>query len=266
MSVMGNENLSRKYMKTLYSGLIILLIASCAEPTEEKGEVAVDMRDTILSLNLGWQLNEYVPDSIFLYKNLESLNLCCNDLSQFDLRITDFSQLKYLGLYHTKIKDFPEKFYSLNKIEELDMTSMYKLDYQSVLPNLHRFPKLKKLNLGCNQMTSPQLNFAQMKNLEEFGFIRQEQLDVPEFLKKMAAAQNLRVLHLSVNNIKTLPPEIALLQNLEELNLFDNKITVLPVELIKLKRLKKVSLTNNPINRKKIKELEMLMPNTHFVY
>jgi Leucine-rich repeat (LRR) protein len=260
------KNQSMKFKKTLSFWLIIFLITSCSEPTEKDSEVVVDMRDTILSLNLGWQLNESIPDSIFLYNNLESLNICCNDLSQFDLRICDLGQLKYLGLYHTKIKDFPDQFYALEQIEELDMTSMYELDYQSVLPKLHKFSNLKKLNLGCNQMKSPQLNFAQMKSLEEFGFIRQEELDVEMFLKKMSAAKNLRVLHLSVNNIKTLPPEIALLENLEELNLFDNELTILPIELVQLKRLKKVSLTSNPINHEKIKELESLMPNTQFIY
>lgn len=258
---MGNEVLNRiTYI------LFFLTLIGCDQANESVAEHSIDHRDTIYVMNIGQLIDDSIPDSLFLYINLETLNLCCNELSYFDPRIADFSKLKNLDLYHTKINSLPDAFYSLSNIEELDMTSMYELDYQSVLPQLHRFPKLKRLNLGCNQMKDPKIDFSQMTNLEEFGFIRQEEIDIKQFLIALSEARKLRVIHLSVNNIEELPPEIKLLSSLEELNLYDNKLSTLPKELTELKHLKTVTLIDNPINEEKIKELEHLMPNTKFIY
>lgn len=246
--------------------LFLLVLVGCTATTNEKHIQREVYRDTVYEMNLGEKLHDKIPDSLFLYRNLEYLNLCCNELSSLDPRIAELSKLRRLDLYHTNIKNFPDEFYALSNMEELDLTSMYKLDYQSVLPRLHKFPKLKRLNLGCNQMKSPKIDFSRMNNLEEFGFIRQEKLDIKYLLLDLSKAKNLHTIHLSANNIGTLPSEIKLLRGLEELNLFDNKLTTLPKELTELRNLKIVTLIDNPINEEKIKELERLMPETKFIY
>lgn len=125
--------------------LFFLLLIGCSNPDHNPNSFNVinqmDYRDTVVAINLGELLKDSIPDSLFEYKNLESLNLCCNELTKLDSRIANLSSLKKLDLYHTKINNFPDVFYSLSNIEELDLTSMYKLDYQAVLPKLHRFPK-----------------------------------------------------------------------------------------------------------------------------
>lgn len=245
--------------------LFFLTLVGCTSVNENNIQQD-NQRDSIFVMNIGDRIQDSIPDSLFQYRNLEYLNLCCNELSDLDPRIAELSKLKRLDLYHTDIKKFPDVFYSLSNLEELDLTSMYKLDYQSVLPKLHKFLNLKRLNLGCNQMTSPNIDFSRMNNLEEFGFIRQDYLEIEKLLKNMSKAKKLRVIHLSANNIEVLPPEIKLLSGLEELNLFDNKLTELPKELIELKSLKTVTLIDNPIDKEKIKKLEILMPKTKFVY
>ena len=115
--------------------------------------------------------------------------------------------------------------------------------------------KLKKLNLGCNQIPNLTLKFSELKNLEELGLIRQEKINAKELFNNLSKCKNLKRLHLSVNNIETLPSEISLLNSLEEINLYQNKIKELPNEIIE-----------NRIDTNKIKKVEMKMPKVKFIY
>lgn len=199
--------------------------------------------------------------------NLQVLNIGMNDFKIFPIEITKFKNLKSLSIWWNDITTFPDKFFSDNcKIEELDMTSMFEFDFKSNLNKIHSFKNLKKLNLGNNQIPNLTVQFDKLENLEVFGYIRQDSIDLKELCVKLANCKKLKTVHFSVNNIKKLPNEILLLESLEELNLFENKIKSLPTDIAKMKSLKEISLINNPVDESKIKDIENKMPQTKIIY
>lgn len=199
--------------------------------------------------------------------NLQVLNIGMNDFKTFPIEITKYKNLKILSLWWNDIKTFPNEFFIHNtKIEELDMTSMFEFDFKSNLNKIHSFKNLKHLNLGNNQIPHLTIQFDKLENLEVFGYIRQESINLKELCLKLANCKKLKTVHFSDNNIKILPSEILLLESLEELNLFQNKIKVLPSDIVKMKNLKEITLIDNPIDELGIKDIENKMPQTKIIY
>ena len=199
--------------------------------------------------------------------NLQVLNIGMNNFKTFPLEITKFKNLKSLSIWWNDIKTFPEIFFIQNtKIEELDMTSMFEFDFKSNLNKIHLFKNLKRLNLGNNQIPDLTIQFDKLENLEVFGYIRQDSIDLKDLCFRLAKCKKLKTVHFSANNISFLPAEILLLVSLEELNLYQNKIKFLPPDIVKMKNLKEITLINNPVDKDKIKEIEIKMPQTNIIY
>ena len=245
--------------------------------------------DSVFSLNLSEQDLTKLPSEIFKLtnlqkldisqnklsnlkgieelRNLQILNIGMNDFETFPNEITKLRNLKIINFYWNNIKSFPDDFYKKNiLIEELDMSSMFEFDFENNLNKIHLFKNLRQLNLGNNQISDLTIQFGKLKNLEVFGYIRQEHIDLKKLCLELVNCKKLKTIHLSVNNIDVLPNEILLLENLEELNLYDNKINILPNDIVKMKNLKEISLIDNPINKQEIKKIEEQMPETKIIY
>jgi len=200
-------------------------------------------------------------------EQLQILNIGMNNFNTFPNEILELKNLKVLSLWWNDIKTLPDDFFNKNsKIEELDLSSMFEFDFETNLTKIHRFKNLRRLNLGNNQIPNLTLQFDKLDSLVVFGYIRQEEIDINDLIRKLSNCKKLKVIHLSCNHIKQLPKEIILLENLEELNLYQNELTELPIEIINMKYLKEVSLSDNPIDTMKIKEIEKKMSQTKFRY
>lgn len=199
--------------------------------------------------------------------NLQILNIGMNNFETFPNEITKLNKLRILDVWWNGIKTFPDEFFNSNtQIEELNMTSMFEFDFKTNLDKIHLFKKLRHLNLGNNQIPQLTIQFDKLDNLEIFGFIRQDSIDLKELCLKLANCKKLKTVHFSDNNIKILPNEMLLLESLEELNLFQNKIKLLPSDIVKMKNLKEISLIDNPVDELKIKDIENKMPQTKIIY
>jgi len=200
-------------------------------------------------------------------QNLQILNIGMNNFKTFPIEITKLKKLKTLDIWWNDIKTFPEAFYENNvNIEELNLTSMFEFDFANNLSKVHRFKNLRQLNLGNNQIKNLNIEFDKLSNLETFGYIRQDKIDIKSIILELSKCKKLTTIHLSVNHIKELPSEISLLNNLEELNLYENELTNLPDNLIKMKRLKSITIDGNKIDKNIILDFETKMPKTTFIY
>lgn len=200
-------------------------------------------------------------------EKLQILNIGMNNFDRFPNQIVKLKNLKVLDVWWNDIKTFPEKFYTSNtKIEAIDMTSMFEFDFSANLPKIHRFKNLKQLNLGNNQIKNLNIKFEKLTNLESFGYIRQDKIDIKNVILALSKCKKLKTIHLSVNHIKELPNEISLLVNLEELNLYENELIDLPNKLLEMRKLKSITIDGNRINKKIISEFETKMPKTIFIY
>lgn len=245
--------------------------------------------DSVYRLDLSEQQLTKIPEIVSKLTNLQELNLSQNNLSNlngfenlsniqvlnigmnnfktFPIEITKLKNLKSLSIWWNEIKSFPDDFFTQNaKIEELDMTSMFEFDFKSNLNRIHSFKNLKRINLGNNQIPDLAIQFDKLENLEIFGYIRQDNINLNDLCLKLASCKKLKTVHLSVNNIEYLPEEILLLESLEELNLYQNKIIILPADIVKMKKLKEINLIDNPIDENRIKDIETKMPKTKIIY
>jgi Leucine-rich repeat (LRR) protein len=245
--------------------------------------------DSVFRLDLSKQELWTLPEIVSKMTNLQELNLSMNSLSKlseignlrqlqvlnigmnkfttFPIEITSYTNLKVLDLWWNDIQTLPDEFFNNNtQLEELNMTSMFEFDFRTNLSKIHSFKRLKRLNLGNNQIPELTIQFDRLENLEVFAYIGQDTIDLSKLCVELAKCKKLRTLHISANNIKELPNEIALLENLEELNLYRNEIKTLPDEIIEMKRLKEINLINNPISKRKIKRIQNRMPLTKIIF
>lgn len=200
-------------------------------------------------------------------KKIQILNIGMNKFNIFPIELTELKNLKVLNICWNNLKTFPDKFYTNNlQIEELDMTSMFEFDFKTNLHKIHLLKNLRQLNLGNNQIPQLTIQFDKLDNLEVFGYIRQDQIDLKEICVKLSNCKKLKKVHFSSNNLTMLPEEITQLENLETLNLFQNKLKSLPFDIVKMKKLKEITLIDNPIHEADIKYLEKKMPETKIIY
>jgi Leucine-rich repeat (LRR) protein len=202
--------------------------------------------DSVFRLDLSKQELWTLPEIVSKMTNLQELNLSMNSLSKlseignlrqlqvlnigmnkfttFPIEITSYTNLKVLDLWWNDIQTLPDEFFNNNtQLEELNMTSMFEFDFRTNLSKIHSFKRLKRLNLGNNQIPELTIQFDRLENLEVFSYISQDTIDLSKLCVELAKCKKLRTLHFSANNIKELPNEIALLENLEELNLYRNE-------------------------------------------
>lgn len=197
----------------------------------------------------------------FLSKNLEYLDLSCNDIVKVEENDIKFFKLKYLNLGSNNIKELPDlahcplEILKLHKnplkklpntkksIKNLNLFFNYNLKKIPIhlfelldleifsfgvtpikeFPSLSIFKKLKWLNLSCNQFEIVDDSICDCKNLE--GII------------------------LAKNNIKKIPKDIGSLQKLKILSLYKNNLKKLPDSFYDL-NLTNLSLEYNPIRKK----------------
>ncbi|XP_068942680.1 leucine-rich repeat-containing protein 69 [Petaurus breviceps papuanus] len=141
--------------------------------------------------------------------------------------------LKTLDLMSNKISRLCPEFFSLTK-------KYISTGQQS--PTLKYF-KLKKLNLGNNKLEEVPEELMYLKNLEILHLFRNL---IKSFSpKSFDGLENLNILNMNHNKLKTIPPEINRLQNLKCLSLNNNEITDIPKELCSLAYLSEIQLNYN---------------------
>nr|XP_020828543.1 leucine-rich repeat-containing protein 69 isoform X3 [Phascolarctos cinereus] len=112
-------------------------------------------------------------------------------------------------------------------------------------PEFFSLTKLRKLNLGNNQLEEVPEELMFLKNLEILHLF--ENLIKSFSPKSFDGLENLNILNLNHNKLKTIPPEINRLQNLKSLSLNNNQLTDIPKELCSLACLSEIQLNYNQI-------------------
>lgn len=199
----------------------------------------------------------------FLSKNLEYLDLSCNDIVKVEENDIEFFKLKYLNLGSNNIKELPDLTHCPLEVLKLHKNPLKKL------PNTKK--NIKNLNLFFNyNLKKIPIDLFEFLDLEIFSFGMTPVKDFPglSIFKKLkwlnlscnrfeavdddiCDCKNLEGIILAKNNIKKLPKYIGSLKKLKILSLYKNNLTGLPNSFYDLK-LTKLSLECNPLNNKKI--------------
>jgi Leucine-rich repeat (LRR) protein len=172
-------------------------------------------------------------------KNLYSLSILSNELTQFPKEITELINLQELSLTSNQLKELPKEIAELKN--------------------------LRALSLGYNELTEIPKEIAELKNLTTLALYSNKLTEIP---KEIAALNNLVWLALDSNELSKLPKEIAELKNLMTLYLDHNQFIEIPKEISELKNLQKLDLDSNhltelPKEITELKNLQMLYLNSN---
>jgi Leucine-rich repeat (LRR) protein len=235
--------------------------------------------DKVYHLDLSFKSLKVFPKEIFLFTNLESLNLYYNALTIIPEEIKKLVNLKHIDFRSNGISELPADFYSLPNLEILKLSSC---KFKSIPADIKNLKALRKIDLSRNPLTSLPNEFAQLHlinldlgNLELKTFpdlickiTTLEELTLRtnmfhDFPQCMADLVNLRELHIGFNKYEFIPLTVFTLTELEELDISGLPIISFSEDLKKLTKLKKIYLIKSEIgnNQAELVKLKEWFPN-----
>ena len=125
-----------------------------------------EIRLKIEHLNLERLNIKEIPDIVREYKNLISLNLSNNDLSEASnwKYLCELENLEILYLRKNKISIIPEDFKCLTRLKELNMWGN---QIESIPTFIQELDGLEKIHIGSNKIKDQELNLSKLKKLKE---------------------------------------------------------------------------------------------------
>lgn len=185
-----------------------------------------------------------LPDAIVsLHRDkLLEINLSNNVMVMLPYRMAELSALRSITVDANKLTDFPGVLCSMVTLEAIQLAGN---EITEIPEAIGALTALTSLVLDSNQIT---------KLPEAIGKLRRlEVLSVPnnkiEWLPFIGELENLRMLDISCNDLKDLPPAIGSLERLEFLDARINQFSELPEELGNCEALRLLSLSNNQLGR-----------------
>lgn len=196
-----------------------------------------------------------IPPSVFLYKQLKTLLLNNNLISQIPSEISQLTFLENLNLRNNKLEGLPIEISQLKNLKILDLGRNKLKQLPKEMKNLRA---LEDLNLSSNRLSIIPFDFEELSNLKSLS-LRDNSLTIfPLCIERMT---QLVSLDLKFNRLTEIPEGIGNLTNLTNLDLSSNRLTELPDALFDLKKLKFLNLSGNIIPVSQIKELEEALPD-----
>ncbi|WP_458627039.1 leucine-rich repeat domain-containing protein [Winogradskyella sp. PC D3.3] len=190
----------------------------------------------IIRLRIKDVFTNEIPDEISDITSLTSLEIE-GKYKQLPNTIGHLQQLESLCLELPQLAHFPESFWTLNKIKQLELSNI-NTDFQDSL----QLEKLKKLET---------LDFFEL-NLKDAS-----ELQLPTSLKELS--------FIRLENLTNLPKAIARLKNLEKFNIFKcPKLLNLPTGLNQLNKLFVIKLKTVPLI-KTIEDHQIFTPNCEYI-
>jgi Leucine rich repeat len=196
-----------------------------------------------------------LPPSVFLYKQLKTLLLNNNLLTNLPAEMSQLAFLENLSIKNNKLEHLPIEIGQLKNLKTLDLSRNKLKELPNEMKNLNA---LEDLNLSTNRLSAVPFDFEELINLKSLN-LRDNALTIfPLCIERMT---NLNSLDLRFNRLTELPEGIGNLVNLTSLDLGSNRLKALPEALLDLKKLKFLNLSGNSIPASQMKELEEALPD-----
>ena len=181
------------------------------------------------------------PLKLLRLKNLSSLNLSSNQLTELSAEIVELKNLSSLILSGNQLSELPAEIVQLKSLSSLILSG----NQLSELPaEIGELKNLSSLNLSSNQLTELPAEIGELKSLSELNLGNNQLTELPAEIGEL---KNLSSLDLGSNQLSELPAEIVQLKSLSSLYLNDNQLTELPAEIVQLKSLSSLYLSGNQL-------------------
>ena len=173
---------------------------------------------------------------------IEYLDLSHNSLTSLPSGIGFLTKCTKLVASHNKLVDLPSEIGFLRSIQMLDLSHN---ELKSTPDSTKELHNIEQMYIHHNCLINLP-NLKQCAHLKELliGFNRIEQLTEEDIEN---TANQLKVLDLRDNKLKSLPDEIVNLQSLERLDISNNELSTLPFALGTLPHIKSLMVDGNPM-------------------
>jgi hypothetical protein len=182
-------------------------------------------------------------------KNLTTLDLSDNEISEIPDAIAELKNLTTLDLSDNEISEIPDAIAKLKNLTEL---FLYDNQISEIPDIISELKNLKVLHLGRNQINEISDAIAELKNLTGLYLRGNKISKIPDAISEL---KNLTTLDLSSNQISEIPVAILELKILKTLDLGNNQISEIPEKIIQLENLERdqygmiegINIKGNPI-------------------
>jgi len=223
-------------------------------------------------------LNEF-PDQIFVFLNLEEIDVSGNNLRIIPNKLNELKNLKELHLNNNRLNTLGAEITSCKKLEVLqiqdnplvsiskelgNMLTMREITIGEIDRNcsvpleLWSLKNLKKIKITNAFLTEIPAAIADLKFLDELCLAHNLITEIPEGLYSL---KSITYINLGYNKIKSISPSIKALENLDYLGIYYNPITLLPEEISNLKNLSFLSCWQSKLPQSEIVKARLKLPD-----
>lgn len=220
------------------------------------------------------------PEELFLFKNLEEIDLAANEITSLPARLNEFAYLKELHVNKNKLTSLGTEIIACQQLQVLQIQEN---PLQSISSDIGKMKNLREITLGeiaagctipaelwtLTGLTKIKITNANITEIPS-GIADFHQLDVlclthnaiTKIPNEVYSLKTLTYLNLGHNNIKTISPSIAKLENLDYLGVFYNPVSSFPSEINSLKNLSFISCWKTNVSQNEIDAWKAKMPET----
>lgn len=231
----------------------------------------VSLMPALKMLNLRKSKLGYIPEMDS--RELEFVDLSCNDLESVPDWVTKQRKLRFLNLGANKLKSIPDiselPLEVLKVHKNIEIESLPKMGDRIKTINLFLLPKIKSIPKDVFDLPLESLAFGvtEMKHLHNLAslpllkwliLVANQMESIPDDICDL---NYLEGLWLSKNKLERLPEKFGNLKSLKILALYSNKLTHLPNSFYDL-NLKKLNIAKNPLSDKE--EIKLRFQNIEF--
>lgn len=190
------------------------------------------------SIHIGANGISELPNNLALLTQLETLNLGINQISEVPPSFGELKELEHLIFYKNEFTVIPEQVWKLKKLKEIDFYH----NHISVIPEeIGNAKKLEQIYLAYNQIAQIPDTLFSLPKLIALYLHHNEIIMVPIGLIRLP---QLLYLDLGYNHIFELP-DLSQMTKLIEIDLQENSLSEFPYELTEIKSLRKIYLMGN---------------------
>ena len=194
-------------------------------------------------LSLGW-FTGGTPTSILpIQQSLKVLDLAFNRFESFPAKLLEFPQLESLRLSGNDICVIPDTIGRLrDTLTHLHVNKCRLTEFPATITTL---TNLRVLNISENPI-SKFPDQEQLRHLNKLEELYAHDCNILQW-SQLGVLNQLRILHLSKNQIEGVPTEVKSLRNMRELKLNHNRIAHVPEHMTRMSMLERLDLSHNVI-------------------
>jgi Leucine-rich repeat (LRR) protein len=218
------------------------------------------------------------PEQLFLFKNLEEIDLASNQITVLPDRFTEFKLLKEVHVNNNKLTSLGTEITNCTQLQVIQiqdnplktittdiakMTMLEELTLGEFAPEckvpeqLWTLTGLKKIKITNGNITEIPVEIKNFTRLDVLCLTHNAITSIPD---EVYSLNTVTYLNLGHNKIDKVSPNINKLENLNYLGVFYNPLKSIPWEVTSLKNLSFISCWKTNVPQKEVDKIKVRLP------